>query len=366
MAFDLPGDATEFDPTVAYEMKAPSNGDALNVESVEDDATTPRTGFQSAADGIEFFRQVFNGSLTVVKALFDGTGNATPPTWNGTAPLVGTSDNAGGANPYTAFGARDTTAGAAQWRIYRGAAGNTWLVRNAYWDAAATLWKADDAATDSGAILMTNGLQHVYVYYKALGTASWALNAWDNGNVVCKDLSASNNIAATAGVTGATVTGGTVAATTTVTAGTNVATTSGSVTAGGTVSGNTGPGLLRGKRLYGTGTALVGGDFTLTGWGAGQAVTSVSGTDMAGHVTWSAAGAVPVADPTIKITFKDGTFTTTPVVLVQLQAAPGFADLILPLIPGTITATDITFTYKTNGAAPTLGNYTMRWIIVGI
>jgi hypothetical protein len=89
----------------------------------------------------------------------------------------------------------------------------------------------------------------------------------------------------------------------------------GKLVVGGTVSGDSGDGLVKAKRYYSTGTALVAGDFTLVNWGGSPAVT-VGGTDTAFYINIVAGmGAAGVAS--VQLTFKDGTFTTAPIAIVQ-------------------------------------------------
>ncbi len=348
MSLTITGSASAVTPASPVTSKAPADGDALNANSVEDNSTTPKTGFQASANWDEWARQEIRGDLTVVKALFDGTGNATPPSWNGVAPYIGTSGNCAAAAPLVALGFRDTTAGAAQVRFIRTAAGGLWIVRNAYWDTTGSLWTQDDIAVDSTAIYMpSTAAAAVYVYRMAAGTAAWGLNGWDYGSLIAKSVTAATFLEAT----------------TSILAGTTIATTSGSVTAGGAVSGNTGPGLLKGKRLYSTGTAVAGTDIVAdAAWGVGTTLAVVSGsTDMAGSVTVTCGGGGGLAvNPTVTLTFKDGTFTTAPKViwaLTQGTGAPAF------VYTNSLSATATSVVYI---ALPAIGlTYTFNWIAIG-
>ncbi len=152
------------------------------------------------------------------------------------------------------------------------------------------------------------------------------------------------NVAAGAGVSAGT----TVAAGTTVTAGTNVVATAGAVLAGTTVTGSTGvvatagnvqatagqviatgtpagatgPGVVKAKRFYGSGTALQTTDFGPSGgWGSTGAVQSVTGTDAGFRVVCRAAGTGITANPTLTLTFKDLTMTNAPIAVACLDSA---------------------------------------------
>lgn len=76
------------------------------------------------------------------------------------------------------------------------------------------------------------------------------------------------------------------------------------------------------------GTALVAGDFALSGgWGAGSAVSGVIGTDAAWTMTVTAAG-VPGANPTVTLTFKDGTWTNSPICQAKWNGGTGAAAFV--------------------------------------
>jgi hypothetical protein len=83
------------------------------------------------------------------------------------------------------------------------------------------------------------------------------------------------------------------------------------------------------KRLHASGTAITNADFALTGWGVGASIDvgNTFGTDINFVVTVTC-GAGPSANPTIGLTWKDGTFTVAPVAIVaQSGGAGAFAPL---------------------------------------
>lgn len=79
------------------------------------------------------------------------------------------------------------------------------------------------------------------------------------------------------------------------------------------------------KRIKATqATALVAGDFALSGgWGATAAVSAVTGTDQGWQMTVTANGAGVAANPTITLTFKDGTWTNAPIGLSKMIGGTG-------------------------------------------
>jgi len=71
------------------------------------------------------------------------------------------------------------------------------------------------------------------------------------------------------------------------------------------------------------GTALGSGDFALSaGWGTGATVTGVTGTDQGWQMTVTAAG-TPAANPSVTLTFKDGTWTNAPICVSKMVGGTG-------------------------------------------
>ncbi len=96
-------------------------------------------------------------------------------------------------------------------------------------------------------------------------------------------------------------------------------------------------------RLYLGGTALVAGDFALSaGWGDTASVGTITGADARCKFTVTSAGVGQAANPTITLTFKDGTWTVTPFVVA---CRGGGSQLgIQPCVTG-VTATTVTLTW---------------------
>lgn len=121
---------------------------------------------------------------------------------------------------------------------------------------------------------------------------------------------------------------------------------------------NTGNSLV--KRLKASkGTALVAGDFVLhANWGVGAAISAVTGTDQGWNITVTAAG-TPGASPTVVLTYKDGTWTSAPVVISKMVGGTG---TITDLSDST-TATVWTITF--NGTPVAGSNYLISGIAMG-
>lgn len=98
------------------------------------------------------------------------------------------------------------------------------------------------------------------------------------------------------------------------------------------------------KRLkVNQGTALVAGDFALhANWGSTASVAvATGGKDNKFQITVTSAGTGQGANPTVVLTFKDGTFTVAPVAVV---CRGGGSQNTLPVFC-TCTATTLTITF---------------------
>lgn len=170
----------------------------------------------------------------------------------------------------------------------------------------------------------SNGLK-VY-YYDATASASWDVSAlstvatikWDT---VAPLISTSGKIKTTAG---------------------DIEATAGSISAGGTVSGSSGPGLVKAKRYYETGTKPTNTQFNLTNFDAANP-TTILGSDGALYVKITAGAAPAAGNGIVQLTFKDDDWTTTPVnaVLLQNTNDPGFPATAIPVTWSTTTTTVI-------------------------
>jgi hypothetical protein len=117
------------------------------------------------------------------------------------------------------------------------------------------------------------------------------------------------------------------------------------------------------KRIKATqGTALVIGDVgTLTGWGTTATVAAVTGTDAAGSITITSNGTGQTINPTFVLTFHDGTWTNSPLVVASRTDVSG------PAANWQITSTTATaVTFQFNNGTPSAGaNYSLNFIAVG-
>jgi hypothetical protein len=116
---------------------------------------------------------------------------------------------------------------------------------------------------------------------------------------------------------------------------------------------------LRVRRLAGGGTAHVSGDYAASGWGTAPTVTP-SARDTGGRVT-IVAGTGPSANPSITLTFKDGTYTTAPAVVVSRgdAASPSTGTWIL----NAVTAT--TMVAQFIGTPVAASSYVLDFLVVG-
>lgn len=122
--------------------------------------------------------------------------------------------------------------------------------------------------------------------------------------------------------------------------------------------------LLGARRLAPTGgTALIVGDFALSGgWGSTSTITTVEtgSTDTHGGIRIATSGAGFGAGPTVTLTFKDGTFTTVPFVLI----VPGTNYTDLENIAWRVASTATTATFQYVGTPITGKLYQVFWHIL--
>jgi hypothetical protein len=118
---------------------------------------------------------------------------------------------------------------------------------------------------------------------------------------------------------------------------------------------------LHARRLHSTGTALVVGDFSASaGWGTGASVSAVSGDDAHGTVTVTS-GTTPSVDPTVTLTFKDGTWTDAPSCFAKLILPED--SLMTPVLEST-TATTMVLKFKGTPLASTA--YQLKFFNYGV
>lgn len=112
------------------------------------------------------------------------------------------------------------------------------------------------------------------------------------------------------------------------------------------------------------GTPLVNGDFSVSGgWGATPTINVVSNTnscDSKGEVSITAGGAGIAANPTVTLTFKDGTWGSVPYCLVIRNDANAPAAIA---IVSAVSATQLTF--QLLGLPVNGTTYNFQWIVIG-
>lgn len=108
------------------------------------------------------------------------------------------------------------------------------------------------------------------------------------------------------------------------------------------------------------GTALVAGDFALSsGWGTTASVGTITGTDQRCQFTVTSAGTGQAANPTITLTFKDGTWTTTPFALVLRNGGAAYTFQLT----WTVSATQLVITF--NGQPIAAETFTFTVMVIG-
>lgn len=129
-------------------------------------------------------------------------------------------------------------------------------------------------------------------------------------------------------------------------------------------------GVFQTKRLNIHGaTALVAGDIVLSsGWGTSPTLTISRGVDQAAAITITAKATV-AANPTVTLTFHDGTFTQIPIVIpartdVAATAGAPTATVSNEWVVTSISATVVTFTFLGTPVANSV--YGLSWIALGI
>jgi hypothetical protein len=107
-------------------------------------------------------------------------------------------------------------------------------------------------------------------------------------------------------------------------------------------------------------TALVTGDFALSaGWGSTAAVSAVTGTDQGWQITVTANGTGIAANPTVTLTFHDGTKTNAPICVSKMAGGTG---TITPLAEApTATTNVLTF----NGTPVAASTYILSSVCMG-
>jgi hypothetical protein len=117
------------------------------------------------------------------------------------------------------------------------------------------------------------------------------------------------------------------------------------------------------RRLRLAGTAPIAGDFALSaGWGTTASVGTIVGNDSHATFVVTSTGTGQGANPTITLTFKNGTWTTAPFGYAKLFACSTAADLLVA-VTETTTATTMVITF--NGTPVATRTYSFKTLVVG-
>ena len=122
--------------------------------------------------------------------------------------------------------------------------------------------------------------------------------------------------------------------------------------------------IFRRLKLTG-GTNIVAGDVVAgAGWGASATVSAVAGKDSRGSITITTNAAdTPGANPTLVLTFKDGTFTTTPFGVVCMDhSSTGPSTVPVTCVA---SATTLTISYRGTPTATSTLTYIFNFIVLG-
>ena len=108
------------------------------------------------------------------------------------------------------------------------------------------------------------------------------------------------------------------------------------------------------------GTGLTSSDFSLSGWGSSASVSVYPGsTDQRGQIAVTANGSGTAANPTVTLTFHDGTWFAAPFAIVARNDANAPAGT--PTWSTTSRKLVITFQ-----GMPVAGSYyTFTWMVIG-
>lgn len=120
---------------------------------------------------------------------------------------------------------------------------------------------------------------------------------------------------------------------------------------GGT--GSTTPNTPFNRFAANRGTALVSGDFSISGWGTTASIGSIRGTDTSFSFIVSSAGTGQTATPTATLTFHDGTWTNSPVCVAS--PGPGNTGADFDIRIATVSATQILLAAVSSGGTFTPG-----------
>lgn len=121
---------------------------------------------------------------------------------------------------------------------------------------------------------------------------------------------------------------------------------------------------ILGRVFRSTGTAIATTDVALgAGWGTNAVVSSVTGNDSRGTITVTTSVLdTPGAFPTLTLTFKNGTWTTVPFGMANMNDG---STGLLSDAPCSCTATTLQITYDGTPTALTASTYIFNYFVTG-
>jgi len=315
---------------------------------------------------------LFPGGLTFKNLYIDGTGGNDNDAAPGQVKVVGAADDGVPAllldDVPTAWKAgpqlrlSSTIYGSLYAGLYNGTTEALALVVNARFDPDAAKWVADDPAKAATRIVLTT--DPIVVIEGHAAATDWDEADWFNP-ASAFSFNPSDGVSVFQGeanLNGDVNVGGALDVVT------GDAHIGGDLTLDGDVAGdlnvtgdvNATSGNVKGKRFRSAGTAVDSGDFDISGaWGADRSITGVTGDDVAGTVTVHPQGTGITANPTVKLTFADGSFGTAPTVQVKLQAST--SSPLAAAITWVVTATYVQWTYHDTP----VDDITFSWVAIG-
>lgn len=136
------------------------------------------------------------------------------------------------------------------------------------------------------------------------------------------------------------------------------------IDAGGNVGVGTSSMTGTSRLFIGGGTATATTDWAKSaGWGANSTISAVTGNDTRGTVTVTTSNLdTPTANPTVTLTFKNGTFTSTPFSVTNMNDT---STGLLGTADSSTTATTLRITYNGTPTAVLAGTYIFNYYVIG-
>jgi hypothetical protein len=299
-----------------------------------------------------------------------GTTNAIPKYTNGASGVVGNSDLTDDGNTLTiadslnvtASTGLGTTAGTGGFQVVGGLgtphANRIYCGDGTGWQCE---WAKRTASTDTvEAFLTDSGVFNIATGYRVNGGAPSGNVLRGNGtNFVASTLAASDLSNGTSGSGSVCLTTSCSLTTPSVSSPTTTGTDSGTETLTGKSFGGSGsatPNTNFNRIVVNRGTALTSAKFALSaGWGSTASVGSIVGTDSLFSFIVTAGGTGLATNPSVTITFADGTWTNPPICVFANGPTTGANPTWITLSSSDITSTTLKITANITPIAATYG-----------